>query len=301
MSQITSDLVKQLRERTGAGMMDCKKALQATEGDIEQAVEHLRKEGLAKAAKKESRQAIEGTIVTYVDSSGKEAVMLEINSETDFVGKEDNFKQFASHIAQRALETKAADADELENQPFEQDGEQTINEARKELIAKLGENIQITRLARAETESGCVSSYVHGGRVGALVRIDTDDQQLARDLAMHITASQPVALRPEDVPEEEVEKEKSIRRSQAEASGTPEHVIDKKVTGQVEKFKKESSLLGQPFVKDPKTSVEELLEQKGASVENFERFALGEGREAEKEKDFAQEVKEQVESHKHDK
>jgi elongation factor Ts len=169
------------------------------------------------------------------------------------------------------------------------------------LITKLGENIQITRLVRVEAAVGCVSSYVHGGRVGALVHIDIDDQQLARDLAMHITASQPVALRPEDVPEEQVQKEKSIRQSQAEAAGTPEHVMDKKVTGQVEKFKKESSLLGQPFVKDPKTSVAELLKQKGASVQNFYRYALGEGRETEQKKDFAQEVKEQVESYKHDK
>jgi len=297
MTQITSDLVQQLRKRTGVGMMLCKKALQATDGDIEAAVEHLRKEGLAKAEKKESRTAVEGIVVVESDEQSKRALLLEINCETDFVGRESSFQDFVHKLARRALALDVNDAQSFEKQPFEPEGQKTVEEVRKEMIARLGENIQINRLVLMQADQGgCVSSYVHGGRIGCMVNLSTEDTQLAKDIAMHITASHPVAIHPEQVPQEQIEKEKEIFRSQAQTSDKPEHIIEKMISGRVDKFINEAALVGQPFVKDPNKTVGQLLEEKGAHVVDFKRIELGEDKEQTEGKDFAQEVKEQTES-----
>ncbi|RMD71148.1 MAG: elongation factor Ts [Gammaproteobacteria bacterium] len=289
MTQITAAMVKELRERTGAGMMECKKALVETGGDMEAAIEYLRKTGLAKAVKKAGRIAAEGIIAMALEGD-KKGAMVEVNCETDFVAKGEDFQAFARKVAEKVLEASPESLEALLALPL--DGT-TVEEARKELIAKVGENINVRRFARLATEDGHIGSYRHGTRIGVLVEVVGGDAALAKDIAMHIAASHPVCVSPEDVPEEMVAKERAIFLEQAKASGKPENIIEKMVEGRLRKFLSEVTLVGQPFVKDPEITVGELLRRAGAEVRRFVRFEVGEGIEK-KAEDFAAEVKAQV-------
>ncbi len=292
MTKITAAMVKELRQRTGSGMMECKKALTEAGGDIEAAIEQMRKSGLAKADKKAGRTAAEGKIAIKVSDDGKRAAIVEVNSETDFVAKNEDFLAFVDKVAQRALETGAATVEELLATPIDEGGP-TIEEARRELVAKLGENINIRRLMQFATDTGKLACYLHGARIGVVVEYENGSEQLGKDIAMHIAASKPVCVAEQDVPPETLEKEKEIFAAQAESSGKPAEIIEKMVEGRLRKFLKEITLLGQPFVKDPDLSVEQLLKKEGATVIRFVRFEVGEGIEKE-EADFAEEVMAQV-------
>jgi len=287
---ITASQVQELRERTGAGMMECKKALQNANGDIEAAIEAMRKAGQAKADKKEGRVAAEGIIIVKSSSDHKTAVVLEINCETDFVGRDESFKELANKIADKALASKTTDLAALLELPL--DNGMTVEQARRALVAKIGENIQIRRVAFI-TSSGLVASYVHGGRIGVLVELSGGDQQLGKDLAMHIAANNPIVVNRTDVSKELVEKEKEIFSAQAQASGKPAAIIEKMVEGRINKYLDEVSLVGQPFVKDPAMTVEQLLKQHNVKVIKFIRFAVGEGIEKQSE-DFVEAVMAQV-------
>ena len=285
---ITAALVKELRERTGSGMMECKKALVESNGDIDAAIEAMRKAGLAKADKKSDRVAAEGVIAVEMSDDGKRAVMLEVNSETDFVAKADDFVNFVNQVAKVALAEQPADVDALMALPINDSGE-SIETVRQALVAKIGENIQVRRFTMLETEGGIIGSYLHGDRIGTMVNINGGDMTLARDLAMHVAASRPQAISGNDLPEELLEKERDIVATQAKESGKPEAIIDKMVEGRMKKFVNEISLLGQAFVKDPDMTVEKLLKQSNATVAGFSFFEVGEGIEK-KEDNFAEEV-----------
>lgn len=269
-------------------MMDCKKALQQAGGDIDAAIEDMRKSGMAKAAKKAGRVAAEGIIVVRKSDDGAEAVMLEVNCETDFVAKDENFVRFADNVAATVLERKPADPEALAELPLAGGDGQTVEEARQQLVAVIGENTSVRRFVRIQPQ-GTLGSYIHGVRIGVLVDISGGDEELARDLAMHIAASHPVCISEADAPPEMLEKEKEIFRAQAADSGKPDEIIEKMVAGRIQKFLKEITLLGQPFVKDPDKTVEALLKEKGAQVHYFERFEVGEGKDK-KEDNFAEEV-----------
>jgi elongation factor Ts len=282
-------MVKELRERTGAGMMECKKALVESAGDMDGAVENLRKSGLAQADKKASRIAAEGRIALAVSDDGREAVMVEINCETDFVAKDGNFNAFAEAVAQNALAANPADVDALMQSKI--DGG-TVEEARQALVTKIGENVQVRRFVRAASD-GSLGAYVHGGRIGVLVDLSGGDVELARDLAMHVAAMNPEFVSADDVPADVMAREKDILVAQAQGSGKPAEIIEKMVEGRLRKHLSGITLLGQPFVKDSDITVEKLLQQNSASVKGFHRLAVGEG--IEKRKDnFADEVMQQV-------
>jgi elongation factor Ts len=283
-------MVKELRERTGAGMMECKKALVETGGDMEAAIELMRKSGQAKAAKKAGRVAADGAIKIAVSADAKTAAMVEVNSETDFVAKDENFQRFVEAVAGCVLETAPADLDALANASLAQ-GE-TVEEARKALITKVGENIQIRRFLRMQA-SGRIGEYLHGNRIGVLVDLEGGDEDLARDLAMHVAASRPEFVSDQDVPQDVLTKEKEILVAQAQDSGKPADIIEKMVQGRLKKHLAEITLIGQPFVKDPDTVVGKLLSARGATVASFARFEVGEGIEK-KQEDFAAEVMAQV-------
>jgi elongation factor Ts len=291
--EITAALVKELRERTGAGMMECKKALVEAQGDIEAAIEAMRKSGQAKAAKKAGRIAADGAVVIKVAPDGKRAVMVEVNSETDFVAKDTNFAQFADAVGEAALASAVADVEALAAQPLHAGETTTIAEAREALIAKIGENIQIRRLVRFENVQGQLHSYRHGVRIGVLVEMEGGTPELGKDIAMHVAASNPMCVSAEQVPTEALEKEKEIFRVQALESGKPAEVVDKIIGGRVRKYLEEVTLLGQAFVKDAETTVEKLLERAGAKVRRFARVEVGEGIEK-KQENFANEVMAQV-------
>ena len=286
---VTAAMVKELRERTGAGMMECKKALVETDGDLETAVEFLRKSGLAQADKKASRVAAEGKIALALADGGKQAVMVEINCETDFVAKDAGFIAFADAVASNALNDAPADVDALMTTSINSD---SVEEARQALISKIGENIQVRRFVRESTE-GTLGAYVHGGKIGVLVDVSGGDEELARDLAMHIAALNPEYVSADDVPADIIAREKDILIAQAESSGKPPEIIEKMVVGRLRKHLSGITLLGQPFVKDGDITVAKLLEQKSASVNGFNRLAVGEGIEK-KEENFADEVMQQV-------
>jgi elongation factor Ts len=286
---VTAAMVKELRERTGAGMMECKKALVETGGDIEAGVEHLRKSGLAQADKKASRIAAEGKIALSVSEDGKQAVMVEVNCETDFVAKDSNFMAFANAVAANVLSENPADVDALMNTDI--NGE-TIELARQALVSRIGENIQVRRFIRASTD-GTLGAYVHGGKIGVLVDLAGGDETLARDLAMHVAALNPEFVSDADVPEDVMAREKSILIAQAEGSGKPPEIIEKMVSGRLRKHLAGITLLGQDFVKDGDLTVAKLLDQNNASVSGFNRIAVGEGIEK-KEDNFADEVMQQV-------
>ena len=285
---ITASMVKELRERTGAGMMECKKALVEADGDLDAAAEALRKAGAAKADKKASRVAADGRVVIQKD--GSKAVIVEVNSETDFVAKDENFAAFAEAVAGVVLATGETDVAALAGQDIG-DG-RTVETARTELIQKVGENIGVRRAQIVEA-SGPIGFYTHGARIGAIVALEGGDEELARDVAMHVAAINPVCIDESAVPAETLATEKRIFTEQAEASGKPAEIIEKMVTGRVAKFLKEITLVGQPFVKDPDTTVGKLLKGAGAEAVSFVRFEVGEGIEK-KEDNFVEEVMAQV-------
>jgi len=290
---ITAAQVKELRERTGSGMMECKKALVDAGGDMDAAIEMLRKTGLAKADKKAGRVAAEGLIAVGVSEDGRSATLVEVNCETDFVAKKTEFQEFANAIAHRILAGKPADIEALMDMPLH-DGEQTsIELARKSLIASIGENINVRRYTRLDATKGILAHYQHGVRIGVLVELQGGDAELARDIAMHIAASKPQCVAEADVPGEILQKEREIFSAQAETSGKPANIIEKMVDGRIRKFLAEITLVGQPFVKDPDQSVGQLLNSAGAEVIGFARMELGEGIEK-KAENFADEVMAQV-------
>jgi elongation factor Ts len=286
---ISASMVKELRERTGAGMMECKKALVETGGDLDQAAEHLRKSGQAKADKKAGRIAADGKVV--VASNGSNAVILEVNSETDFVAKDENFSAFATSAAEKALSDGIESIDVL-NAASLDDG-RTIEAARTDLVTKVGENISVRRLAQVRSDDQ-LGSYTHGARIGAIVALQGGDEELARDIAMHVAATNPVCIDETGVPSDTLERERRIFSEQAAESGKPPEIVEKMVTGRVAKFLKEVTLVGQPFVKDPDVSVGKLLKDAGATVTSFVRYEVGEGIEK-KEENFAEEVMKQIE------
>jgi len=292
---VTAAMVKELRERTGAGMMECKKALVETGGDLDGAIEFLRKSGLAQADKKASRVAAEGKIALALAESGQQAVMVEVNCETDFVAKDGSFIAFASAVADNALNHSPADVDAL--MATQIDGE-SVEKARQVLISKIGENIQVRRFVRESTQ-GMLGAYVHGGKIGVLVDVSGGNAELARDLAMHIAALSPEYVSADDVPADVMAREKDILIAQAEAESKasekpkPPEIIEKMVTGRLRKHLSGITLLGQAFVKDGDITVAKLLEQNSASVNGFDRLAVGEGIDK-KEENFADEVMQQV-------
>jgi len=287
---ISASQVKELRERTGAGMMECKKALTESSGDMELAIENLRKSGAAKAGKKAGRVAAEGVIV--IKDNGKRAVMVEINSETDFVARDGNFTAFANAIAEAALEAQEQDVSKFSAMTLP-GGTKTIEEVRQELVSKVGENVQIRRIVLSSSSAATVGTYLHGSRIGVVVELDTDNKELARDVAMHIAASKPIVVSPDNVPQDIVAKEKEIYMAQAATSGKPQEIIEKMVLGRLKKYLDEVSLTGQPFVKDPDTTVGNLLNKNRAKVLAFYRYEVGEGIEKVVE-DFAEAVMQQV-------
>jgi len=284
---ITADTVKQLRERTGAGMMECKKALVETQGDLDAAAELMRKSGLAKADKKAARGGAEGTVA--VERAGNTAVLVEVNCETDFVARGDEFLGFARGVARAALDKAPADVNALVALTS---GASTIDEQRRVLIAKIGENISVRRFSRV-TSQGALGAYIHGGRIGALVALKGGDEALARDLAMHVTAANPAYIDAAGVPSAVLDKEREILAEQTKAEKKPPEIIAKMVEGRLRKYLAEITLVGQPFVKDPDTTVEKLLKASGATVVQFVRYAVGEGIEK-KQDDFVSEVMAQV-------
>ncbi len=285
---ITASMVKELRERTGAGMMECKKALVENDGDMDAAAEQLRKSGQAKADKKAGRVAADGRVVVAAADNG--ATIVEINSETDFVAKDENFVAFAEAVAAAARDGAISDVEALSSATLA-DG-RSVEEARTELIAKVGENISVRRVAVIEAPDQ-LGSYVHNARIAAVVALEGGDRELARDIAMHVAASNPTCIDESDVPAETLERERRILTEQAEASGKPAEIVAKMVDGRLAKFLKEITLLGQPFVKDPDLSVAKLLKDADATVTAFVRFEVGEGIEK-KEENFAAEVMKQV-------
>ena len=289
MVNITAGMVKELRERTGLGMMDCKKALTEADGDMEKAIDDLRKASGIKAAKKASRVAAEGVVLTKIAEDGNYGVVIEINSETDFAARDDNFLSFAQRALELAYSNSEADVAGLLGAGLE--------DARSALVQKIGENCNVRRVERLQLtgdSAGIVESYVHSNnRIAVLISVTGGDEALARDVAMHIAAVNPLVIRVEDVPEEDIAKETEIYSAQARESGKPEEIIEKMITGRLRKFVAEVSLLEQPFVKDPDVTVGKLLKNAGASVVQFARFEVGEGIEKE-EIDFADEVAAQI-------
>ncbi|OUV63455.1 MAG: translation elongation factor Ts [Gammaproteobacteria bacterium TMED119] len=287
--QITAAMVKELRERTGAGMMECKKALSESDGDMDAAIELMRKSGQAKADKKASRVAAEGTIVMVISDDKKQGVILEVNCETDFVGKDENFLKFSHAVAKIILEQAPADVDSL--MAIESGGD-TLEDTRQVLVSKIGENIQVRRF-ESISSNGMLGYYSHGSRIGVMVEMDNGTDELCKDIAMHIAASKPACVDESNVPAQLLQQEKDIFTAQAEDSGKPAEIIEKMVQGRLKKFLGEITLLGQPFVKDPDKSVEKLLAENAAKVISFQRYEVGEGIEK-KSENFAEEVMAQV-------
>ncbi|GGX61511.1 translation elongation factor Ts [Saccharospirillum salsuginis] len=281
MANISASMVKELRERTGLGMMECKKALVEAGGDIEAAIDNLRKASGLKAAKKAGRTAAEGVIITRTNDDNSEALLLEVNSETDFVARDDNFLAFADKVADQAFASKQTDIAALMADGLEAE--------REALVQKIGENISVRRAVLIGGEGKTVATYVHGGRIGVAVELKGGSEELGRDVAMHIAAINPQYVSPEDVPQEMLDREKEVVSAQAENSGKPAEIIEKMVTGRLKKFVAEISLVEQPFVKDPDTKVGTLVKNAGAELLSFTRLEVGEGIEKE-EVDFAAEV-----------
>ncbi len=289
---VTAALVKQLREMTGAGMMECKKALTETAGDMDKAVELMRKKGQAKAAKKSGRIAAEGLVTIAVSGDKKSAAIVEVNCETDFVGREQEFASFANQVAQAELVHRTNDVAKLAELNLVDGNPETVEEKRKTLVAKLGENIQVRRVKTIDAE-GMIGTYTHGNRIGVVVDVTTTDDELARDLAMHIAASKPDFVKPEHVSEDVVNREKEIFKAQALESGKPAEIVEKMIGGRIKKFLAEITLYGQAFVKDLNQTVEAFLKSKSAEVKHFVRFEVGEGIEK-KADNFAEEVRAQA-------
>lgn len=286
---VTAAMVKELRERTGAGMMECKKALVETDGDMDAAIEHLRKAGLAQADKKASRIAADGRIALAINADQSAAVMVEINCETDFVAKDANFQAFANAVSANALTTGN---DEVETLLATRVNGESLEQARQALVTKIGENVQVRRMARISGVQH-IGAYVHGGHIGVLVGIEGGNADLARDIAMHIAALNPEYVDVDDVPADVLAKEKHFLIEQAADSGKPADIIEKMVEGRIRKHLSSITLLGQDFVKDGDITVAKLLKQNGASVKSFVRLVVGAGIEK-KVDNFADEVMQQV-------
>lgn len=286
MVTITAAMVAQLREMTGMGMMECKRALVEVEGDIKKAEELIRVKSGAKAGKVAGRTAAEGVIATALSTCGKRAVIAEVNCETDFVAKDEGFLAFGQNAVDALLATPVASVEELANLTVASG--KTVEETRKDIIAKLGENISVRRFSTFNTE-GSIATYLHGKKIGVIVDYTGGDAELGKDIAMHIAASKPICVSKENVPSEVLESERNIYVQQAAASGKPAAIIEKMVDGRVSKYLAEITLLGQQFVKNPDISVEKLLASKGAKVNSFTMFVVGEGIEK-KVVDFAAEV-----------
>ncbi|EHQ52708.1 elongation factor Ts [Ectothiorhodospira sp. PHS-1] len=283
--QITASMVKELRERTGAGMMECKKALAEAGGDMEAAIEQMRKSGAAKAVKKAGRVAAEGQVMVAASEDGRRAAIVEVNCETDFVAKDDNFQGFVRLVADTLVAQSPADVEALMALST---AEGTLEEVRAGLVAKIGENIQVRRFEVINSD-GRLGHYLHGTRIGVLVEMNGGNDDLVRDVAMHIAASRPVCVDESQVPQELLEQEKNIFRAQAEESGKPAEIIEKMIVGRIKKYLAEITLVGQPFVKDPDNTVGKLLQDAGAQVNRFVRYEVGEGIEK-KVENFAEEV-----------
>ncbi|MGI9290003.1 MAG: translation elongation factor Ts [Gammaproteobacteria bacterium] len=282
---ITASMVKELRERTGAGMMECKKVLTQTDGDMEAAIEELRIKGAAAAEKKAGRIAAEGVIVSA--GSGDEGSLVEINCETDFVAKDDSFNAFSKQVAETVLSANPADNQALADASLASGV--GVETARQELIAKIGENVSVRRFVKFDADGGCVSTYLHGNRIGVMVQLEGGDDQLGRDIAMHIAASNPLSVSEDEMDQDVLTREKDIFIAQAKESGKPDDIIEKMIGGRIKKFLKENTLLGQPFVKNPDQTVAQLLSDQGAKVKQMVRFEVGEGIEK-REDDFVAEV-----------
>ncbi len=290
---ITAAQVKELRERTGLGMMECKVALLESNGDMDAAIDALRKKAGARVEKKAGRIAAEGAVGIFINPDRRLAAMVEVNSETDFVAKGDDFIGFADAVAAGVANTNPADADALAQMPLPAGKAATVTQARTDLVAKLGENINVRRFVRYAAGKRHIGSYLHGRKIGVLVEIEGGDAALARDIAMHIAASRPAYVSKAEVPQQVIEKEKEVFSAQAKESGKPANIVEKMVAGRVDKFINEVTLLGQAFVKDPEVTVEKLLKSSGASVARFCRYEVGEGIEKGA-SDFAAEVMAQV-------
>lgn len=290
-TSVSAATVMKLRERTGAGMMECKKFLLATDGDIEQAILEMRKAGQAKADKKADRIAAEGVIALAKSDDGKSAVMIEINSETDFVSRDAHFTQFAAAVAETALSHKIDQLADVSAQKL-MGSEFTVEETRQQLVAKLGENIHLRRMVHIDAASQ-IGFYLHGSRIGVMVALRRGTEALAKDIAMHIAASRPLVLTPQEVSVDAINQEKEIFAAQARDSGKPQAIIDKMIEGRISKFLDEVSLLGQSFVKDPSIKIAQLLEKNQAEISAFQRFEVGEGIEK-KQDNFVEEVMAQV-------
>src|ERR1700761_975367 len=291
---ITADSVKQLRERTGAGMMECKKALVETKGDLDAAAELMRKSGLAKADKKAARVAAEGTVA--IERSGSTAALVEVNCETDFVARSDEFQAFAKAVAAAALKGAPSSLEELLK--LQHNGS-TLDEQRRALVAKIGENMSVRRFV-VVTSPGPLGTYIHGSRIGSVVALQGGDENLARDIAMHVAAVNPAYIDAGDVPAEILNKEREILAEQTKGEKKPPDIIAKMVEGRLRKYLAEITLMGQPFVKDPETTVEKLVKKAGAKVVKFVRFEVGAGIEK-KQDDFVKDVMDQVKAQDKDK
>ena len=290
---VTASQVKDLREKTGAGMMDCKKVLTETDGDMEKAIELLRERGIAKAAKKSSRVAAEGIVEAYVTEDGKVGSLVEVNAETDFVAKNDEFKSFVEDVTKQVALTNPSDVEALLASKSMAEPDKTVKEVLTGKIATIGENMTIRRLVRFES-TGLVEKYIHGeGKIGVLVELENGDTELAKDICMQIAAAKPEFLDRESVPAERVEKEMKILKAQAMNEGKPAEIAEKMVQGRLGKFYGEFCLVEQDFVKNPDMKIKQLLESKGAKIIRFARFEKGEGIEK-KEENFAEEVAKQI-------
>ncbi|MDB9828962.1 translation elongation factor Ts [Candidatus Thioglobus sp.] len=288
---ITAALVKDLRERTGAGMMDCKRALTETNGDMEAAIDLMRTSGAAKAAKKSGRVAAEGLVKVNISDDNKTATILEVNSETDFVTKGDDFINFVNTLGELALKTKPADIKEFLNQAL--DNGDSLDKAREDIVAKVGENVSIRRVTTVTVDSGVIGAYKHGERIAVLAVLEGGDEALAKDIAMHVAATRPECVTEDQLDGALLEREKAIFVEQARESGKPDNIIEKMIGGRMKKFVNEVTLYGQAFVKDPDTTVGALAKANNAEVVSFIRYEVGEGIEK-KEENFADEVAAQM-------
>ncbi len=291
--QITAVMVRELRDRTGAGMMECKKALTEANGDIDAAVDAMRKSGLAKADKRAGRVAADGRIVIKQDGAGQRAAIVEVNCETDFVARGDDFRDFAEAVAMRVLADNPADLAALSALSAGGADGASIEQVRQALVAKIGENMTVRRFAVLDSKGGVFATYLHGTRIGVVVEMSGGSAELGKDVAMHVAASRPVCVSPNDVPAELIAKEREIFTAMSAESGKPPAIIEKMVEGRVRKFLDEVALTGQPFVKDPSLTVGKLLADQKATVVRFARYEVGEGIEK-KSADFAAEVMAQV-------
>ena len=291
---ISASMVKDLREKTGAGMMDCKKALTETNGDMEKAIEYLREKGITKAAKKSSRIAAEGLVLAYVSEDNKVGAAIEVNSETDFVAKNDEFRTFVQALAKQVALNNPVDVEALLNEEYIEEAGKKVSEVLTDKVAKIGENMNIRRFVRFETTDGLVESYIHGnGKIAVLVNMKNADTELAKDICMQVAAARPEFLDEASVPAERLAKEMEILKAQAMNEGKPEAIAEKVVQGRIGKFYSEICLVDQEFVKNPDMKISELLKTKNAEIVEFARIEKGEGLEK-KEENFAEEVMKQM-------